>query len=49
MTGIDVCLEATLVMLPAYLFSTVKMSVKRKFVVTSAFVFRCGYVAHSDT
>jgi len=40
--GVDACLEAMLVILPATLFSTLQMRINRKVMVTSAFAFRLG-------
>ena len=39
-TALDVLLEIGLLVLPAYLFSTLRMSVERKLTVTAAFGFR---------
>lgn len=44
MTAIDVFLELLIVILAAYLFSTVHMRIRTKITVTSAFGFRLGYV-----
>jgi hypothetical protein len=41
-TGIDVCFELILVIIPAYLFSPVKINLEKKLAVFGAFVFRVG-------
>ncbi|KAK5120384.1 hypothetical protein LTR85_006323 [Meristemomyces frigidus] len=41
-TAIDVCFEIAMVLVPAYVFSTLQMSVQRKITVMAAFAFRVG-------
>ncbi|KAK4550011.1 hypothetical protein LTR36_002978 [Oleoguttula mirabilis] len=41
-TAVDVCFEAAMVLVPAYVFSKLQMSFKRKVTVISAFSFRIG-------
>ena len=41
--AIDVCFEALMVIMPAYVFSTLQMTITRKVTVTLAFGFRLRY------
>ena len=47
-TALDVVFEAILVILPCYLFSSVRMNMKRKATVISAFAFRVVFVSRSN-
>lgn len=44
-TGFDVCLEALLLIIPAYFFSPIQISLSRKITVLGTFFVRVGYVS----